>query len=347
MSAQFSADEKLYRSEAGSGYPTALRREIACPRIGEDGMNVKRASLVVFVFALAGIGTAEAQTPALGTITYGAAPSPLSPGLPTASLPETAAQAPVHNGPSDYILGNKGDCCGPMGGDGRIDVETFTRLGASMPLDAGYFGKTLGTGWLFEAGGRSLFFNQENDAAWTVELSLANISNHGQRSDQIAVLHNVAVPNSQTAIALGGPSAVSVPVVPVTVRNLNRTMANLGIGREIYLWGPASKCSGDTVSACHGEGCTSNCVADNWRVGFDVGGRWGTEKLELHELNHFTGVVTGVFVALHTDMEIPCGCCVFQLGARVEWDYTFENILPGIDSDLQSLNFMVTMGVRY
>ncbi len=36
-------------------------------------MNVKRASLVVLVFALAGIGSAEAQAPAFGTMSYGRA----------------------------------------------------------------------------------------------------------------------------------------------------------------------------------------------------------------------------------------------------------------------------------
>ncbi len=312
-------------------------------------MNVKRASLVVFVFALAGIGTAEAQTPTFGTLSYGAAPSPLSPGLPTAALPETArASPPARKGPlPTYILGTNPNCCGPMGGDGRIDVETFLRTGASTPLSAGYFGKTVGTGWLFEAGGRSLFFNPENDAAWTVELSLSNIYSHGQRSDQIAVLHNVAVPNSAIAVAVGGPASVSVPVVPVTVRDLNRTDVNLAFGREFYLWGPAGKCYGETLSACGGNGCPSCGTVANWRVGFDVGGRWGTEELEFHELNHMTRVVTGVFASIHSDWEIPCGCCIFQAGVRLEWEYNFENILPGIDEDFQSLNFMATFGFRY
>ncbi len=234
-----------------------------------------------------------------------------------------------------------------MGGDGRIDMEVFMRSGAAMPLDAGYFGKTVGTGWLIEGGARSLFFNPENDAAWTIELSLSNTYNHGQRSDQIAVLHNVAVPNSANAVALGGPASVSVPVVPVTVRDLNRTDVNLSFGREFYLWGQANKCSGETLSADCGQGCPTCGTVANWRVGFDVGGRWGSEELELHELNHITRVVTGVFVSVHTDWEIPCGCCIFQVGARMEWDYTFENILPGMDEDLQNLNFMVTLGVRY
>jgi hypothetical protein len=56
----------------------------------------------------------------------------------------------------------------------------------------------------------------------------------------------------------------------------------------------------------------------------------------------------GAYVAVHSDLEYPCGCCIFQLGFRVEWDYTWTDILQSQNKgDLQDLNFLVNLGVRF
>src|SRR5207247_188290 len=95
----------------------------------------------------------------------------------------------------------------------------------------------------------------------------------------------------------------------VTVSGLNRTFVNLGMGREWYMWHSA------------------NTPGNNWRMGMDFGGRYGSEKADFHEIRHRTDVVGGVYASLHTDLEIPCGCCIFQCGLRGQWAYTWSDIL--------------------
>ena len=65
-------------------------------------------------------------------------------------------------------------------------------------------------------------------------------------------------------------------------------------------------------------------------------------------IRHRTDVVGQVFFALHSDVEVPCGCCIFQAGVRVEWDYTWSDILQRQnDSNMQDLNVMINLGIRF
>jgi hypothetical protein len=296
-------------------------------------MKRTSACLVALVLTFAGVSAARAQ--------YASPPPDAAPSL----LPPLGAgdqPAPV-DGPvvaplprlSDYIVGTRGDCCGPLG-DGPINTEVYLRWGVSLPTNAGFFGKTLTTGWVVQVGGRSLFFNPTADAAWTIDVSISNVSNHGQRSDQMAVLRNLSVPQPTPDPLTGQTLDVTVPALPVTVSGLNRTYVNLGAGREWYLIGTGHKpCDGD----CGG--------GRMWRAGFDVGGRWGTAKLELHEIRHRTDVIGAVYLALHSDVEFPCGGFLFILGGRVEWDYTWTDILQTTDADLQNVNLLMALGVRF
>src|SRR5262245_18862055 len=79
---------------------------------------------------------------------------------------------------SKYILGSGGDCCGPLGKHGPIDLEIFLRVGETIPIEGGILRNTLESGWMFEAGGRSLFFDASDTAAWTIDLSATNMWNH-------------------------------------------------------------------------------------------------------------------------------------------------------------------------
>ena len=196
-------------------------------------------------------------------------------------------------------------------------------------LPTGFLAKTLETGWEVEGGGRSLFFNPDGTAAWTVDLGLSNINNHGQHSDRVAIL------NIFETDALG---VTAKHLVPVTISNLNRTYGNLSLGREWYLWGTAGNCAG----------CGNIGDGTNWRAGVDLGGRYGTERLELHEIRHRTEVIEGLFAALHTDLEIPCGGWLFVVGARVEWGNTWmHQILQDLPENLQNIDVLVNFGVRY
>jgi hypothetical protein len=296
------------------------------PGNGEDGMNAKRACLVALVMALAGFGVARAQQYGPGSSKSTGAPSALP--APSAEPGPTDAPMPPPTGPrlSDYILGSKPDCCGPMGGDGTIATEIYVRWGPSIVVMNGFLPKTLETGWEVQGGGRALFFNADNDAAWTIDLSLSDIGNQGQHTDRIATLH------------LLEPNATDKVAVPVTVRALNRTYANLGLGREWYLWDQAANCPscGNMPGGC------------NWRVGFDAGGRWGTESMDFHEIKHRTEVIEALFVSVHSDVEIPWRGWVIVVGGRVEWDNTWmHTILQDAPENLQNINILMTLGVRY
>jgi hypothetical protein len=295
-------------------------------------MNAKRACLVALVMTLAGVGAARAQQ-------YGGGPYSAPNSTPPAAFPAPAAEAgpvdgavPPPTGPrlSDYVLGTHPDCCGPLGGDGPISMEPYVRAGVSAIIPNGFLGKVLEAGWDIEGGGRTYFFNPEGDAAWTVDLGMSNVNNHGQHSDRVATLH-ILETDSTTGIT-------SRVAQPVTVQALNRTFVNGSFGRDWYLWGPAANCP-----SCGrmGDGPTV-------RVGFDGGGRWGTERMDFHEIRHRTEVIEGAFAAIHADFECPWGGWVFVAGVRIEYDYTWmHQILQGLPEDLQEFNGLVTLGVRY
>ncbi len=210
-------------------------------------------------------------------------------------------------------------------------MELYARTGASLPVGGAVFGHVLETGWVIEGGGRSLFFNPAQDAAWTVDLSVSNVHNQGQHADiQLPLATFVPV------TVAGQVISVNVRGVHASVKNLNRTYANLALGRECYLGSPARGCGW------------------RWRAGFDVGGRLGSAKVELREIEtepslagHRTDVVSGVFLALHTDAEIPCGCCTFLAGFRTEWGYNWTDVVSPNTSELQEVNFLFTAGVRF
>ena len=83
-------------------------------------------------------------------------------------------------------------------------------------------------------------------------------------------------------------------------------------------------------------------------MGVDVGGRYGTEKLEVTNFRHLTDTNAGVFLAVHSDVEIPCGCCIFQAGLRSEYGYTWSDILQRQNnSDIQDISLLVNLGLRF
>ena len=56
----------------------------------------------------------------------------------------------------------------------------------------------------------------------------------------------------------------------------------------------------------------------------------------------------GVFLAVHSDLEIPCGCCIFQAGLRSEYGYTWADILQRQNnSDVQDINLLFNLGLRF
>jgi hypothetical protein len=256
-------------------------------------------------------------------------------------------------GLSSWITYEGPQCCGPIGGNGPIMMEAYGRTGVNFALGSGVFGKALTPGWEVVGGARSLFFDTDRQAAWTVDLNISNTFNHTTDAPTEFSLRNILVPVSQNSLT-GTPQTARANFIPgvtqltrlhpnsqtnfdfnapgVSVKSLNRTGANLWLGREWWLWGAAG-----------------NSGSVNWRVGADVGGSWGSEKVELRELRHRTGVYEGFDLAFHTDWEFPCNCgCIFFVGARLEWDYEWSHVLQAQNNaNITDVNLLFTFGARY
>jgi hypothetical protein len=174
-----------------------------------------------------------------------------------------------------------------------------------------------------QGGGRTLFFNPAMDRDWNIDLSVSNVLNHGQRSD-------ISVPLSLGQLSATG-TLTGFATRNVTIRELNRTYVNAAFGRDWYFRG--------------GQDSWIQC----WRIGLAAGGRLGSEKLELNEVTHRHDVIGGMFAVLSSDIDIPCGCCcTFFAGIRAEWGYNWSDILQHQnDSDLQDVNILFTLGVRF
>jgi hypothetical protein len=344
-------------------------------------MSAKSLCLGGLVAAFLGAGLARGQSlasPSIGGQMPGVQTNPSEPGVIISDSPRLPGNVPFYSGPqslqtpgtepppppgrttlSSWILYPRAPgCCGPVGGNGPIATELFLGVGPSFPIGNGAFGHELGTGWDIDGGARALFFNPACDRAWTLDFSVSNVNNHASDQTHRFFLNDVTagqaglfttdpltgtpVPNAPRAQQFGiNPATLLttnqvLPAFPVTVRSLNRTYANLGVGRDWYLWGPAH-----VVGVSPGE-------LPNWRVGVEFGGRYGTAKLELNEIRHRTDTIAGLYAAVYSDVECPWHCCVFTAGLRLEYSYTWDDILQSQNpSDVQDINLLVTIGVRF
>jgi hypothetical protein len=314
-------------------------------------MSAKASFPLAVLLTVIGFWTARGQE---GVALNSESPQP----PPTSEVLPAPAEAPVEQAPatgqvlptapgltspmSSWIIHNQSDCCSPFGGSGPINTELYVRTGPSIPAAGGFLHHALQTGWDIQGGGRSMFFNPAVDAAWTADLSLLYIYNHA-RPDQ-KLLFSADISNPPMGLTAG-------PGVTIQghVKDLNRTFVTAALGREWYLNAPA------------------NAAGWKWRAGLDIGGRIGSGLADFMPepnqgfvepkggLNHKTDTIYGLEIALHSDIEIPCGCCTFTYGFRAEWDYTWMDILqPGnarlvshVNAQLQDVNLLLTAGVRF
>jgi hypothetical protein len=227
---------------------------------------------------------------------------------------------------SSWILNPRPDCCGPVGGNGPVSTELYVRTGPALVVGGGVFNHLLNNGWKIQGGGRSLFYDVDHSAAWTVDASLSDVYNQGQKVNSVVL---VVSPRPTAAQELAGTLLPARRVV-AHINDLNRTDVNLCLGREWQL------------------GFLQNSWDINSRVGFDVGGRIGTALTHIQNEKHRTDVLYGVITSLHTDVEIPWGCCTFLTGVRVEWDHDWLSILQfQNNSNIADLNVLLTFGVRF
>ncbi len=232
---------------------------------------------------------------------------------------------PSNTGLSDWIQYRRDNGCNCSSGGPPMMVELYLRSGVSVPVGGTLLGRELDAGWRIDGGGRTLWFNQETTKAWTVDVGIVNVYNgaRGFQQTPLSVLQTDPTTGTAKRVNFGEGGLPGV-----TIRGLNRTMVGTGIGREYYLWAPA------------------NAPGNHWRIGFDFGGRYGTEKMDYHEIKHRTRVLENGYVAGHTDLEWSCGHCIYFTGARCEWDYTANTIMQR-QSDFQDISALITLGVRW
>jgi hypothetical protein len=275
-------------------------------------MNAKAGIGVALVLGVLGASAARAQTPPYSDgSSVSQAPAvtstPQSPYPTTATTP--AGTAPGHL--SSWITYQQPGCCGPIGGNGPVTYDIYLRTGPDFVVGSGFLARQLESGWQVEGGGRSLFFNVPQTAAWVVDLGLSFTYNH-------------SIKNPDVFTNFGNLE---------TVKELHRELVRLGFGREWYLSGAANSCD------------------PKWLAGVDAGGRYGPARLKVNDVlagggTHISDVIGTAYVAVYSGVEIPCGCCKWEFGLRFEYDYTWQDILVQ-DSDVQDLMLSLTAGFRF
>lgn len=257
-------------------------------------------------------------SPAMQGILPPPPPQEGGPGAPTGPVPML----------SSWLRYSRPDCCCPVGANGPIHSELFLRTGPALVIGGGILNQALETGWGVQGGGRSLFFNPDMSAAWTLEGSLVYFYNQANAGNQIPIVQTTPAP-----VPPGNP-LTPVVATPEHLREFHRTNVNVNVGREWFYTYQAQDWN------------------IGWRYGIDGGGSLGTVRADFQMLTtrpHRTGILYGETVALHTDFEIPRGCCTMVSGFRLEYEH---DSMPRVlqrqnNSNLSSLNFMWNLGVRF
>jgi hypothetical protein len=243
---------------------------------------------------------------------------------------EAPSAAPAGSFPmlSSWLRYSRPACCCPVGANGPIQTEIFLRTGPSLVVGGGILNQALETGWEVGGGGRSLFFNPEMSAAWTLEANVVYFYNQANAGNVIPIVQVNPPPSPP------GNAPPNVVADRLHLRELHRTNVNVNAGREWFY----TYQSGDWRLG--------------WRYGLDGGGSLGTVRADFRMLTtrpHRTGILYGETVALHTDLEIPRGCCTMVSGFRFEYEH---DSMPRVvqkqnNGNLSSLNFLWNLGVRY
>jgi len=246
-------------------------------------------------------------------------------GLPASPYPAGTVASP-------WSHGTQPECCGPTGGNGPVTYELYAKTGPSLIIGGGAtFSGAAEFGWLVGGGGRTLLFNPEGDAAWVLDLGLHYAYNGGKNDRTLDVFNRP--PRGPDGL-LTGPDVI----FPFTLRGVTRTSFNYSVGRDWFLNGPGVL-----------------GFEQNWnsRFGVDVGGRYGTIRVDLipetDRDNYFRrySVTNGVSLGAHYNAETPVGNWILFTGFRVEYGFNWSNVVPPLDGNFQDLNLLLTVGVRF
>ncbi len=226
-------------------------------------------------------------------------------------------------------------CCGPTGRNGQVAYELHAETGPNIPFGGGEFTDRLHAGWVVGGGGRTLFFNQEGDAAWTIDLGLSYTYNRGSANNLSDVfIRQPPLTDQQTQQLIFRPDILTTS----RIRGLHRTSFNFAAGRDWFLWGPGNP---------GGE------AGWNVRSGLDIGGRWGTSHVDIVPdanpalYSRRQSVFHGVFVGAHANCEVPVGGWIWTSGLNVQWGYDWTNVIIPLKGDIQNINILLTTGFRF
>lgn len=293
-------------------------------------MNAMRWTAIALVIL---IGTAAVRAQSADAGRGSDEPAPPAPAeiLTAPTLPPGSYASPW--------CGDRG-CTGPVGGNGPLTYEIYSRVGPSIATGGSELATALKTGIDVGGGARTLWFNRSSTAAWAFDFGLTYTHNEGQ-ADQtrtVATPRTSPITNDVFGNPSGGERIFPDGLADYRVRGLARTNFNFAIGRDWWLRGPGS---------------TQSESAPNFRVGTDVGGRWGTAHVDLvpraNPDNYLkrTGVIHGVFIGMHCNWERPVGAWILTTGVRAEWGYTITNLVPPLGGDIHDINLLFTVGARF
>jgi hypothetical protein len=230
---------------------------------------------------------------------------------------------PPGGGLSDWITYHRDCCDGPRGKVTPLYAEAYLSSGPTTPVGTTTLSHELRTGWSFMGGVRGLFFNEAMTNAWVIDLHIIN-TNEGSRPQPtqfpITFFQNGT---RSDLIPFKGSTRTTF-----SVENINRASLGAGIGRDWYLCG-----------AANADGC-------KWRVGATVGGRYGSERANFNEFGHTVDVVGSAYMSGHSELEFLCGHILCHVGVRLEWSYTWSDVLQR-NSDSQDFTLFVTTGIRW
>lgn len=290
-------------------------------------------ALKMFLLSLGIVGIIGSQSwgqdPSAG---YGVS-APTSIGTLNDSDNQSASTIPTRATLSEWILYPRDPgCCGPTGNrkSGPILLETYFRTGPEFTVGGGVFNNVLETGWNVGGGGRSLFFNPEATQAWVIDLGISNTHYNSNNRNPAVSLFNLPYLDRSGQFGIGVNRSITIPAVDVGIISLNTTFVNLSGGKEYYLRGDAFN------------------KDNSWRIGGDVGGRYGSGKTEFVGFPNLKDTIGAVFLSLHSDLQIPFGKVNLIAGIRLEWDYIWNGVLQSQNnSDLSNISLLYNGGIQF
>lgn len=292
---------------------------------------MKELKILVLSLGLVGllIDQGWAQDPSAG---YGT-PTPSSIDSLIDSDNQSPSATPTRATLSEWILYPRdAGCCGPTGNckSGPILLETYFRTGPEFTVGGGVFNNVLETGWNVGGGGRSLFFNPEATKAWVIDLGVSNTHYNSNNRNPAVSLFNLPYLDRSGQFGIGVNKSITIPAVDVGIISLNTTFVNLSGGKEYYLRGDAFN------------------KDNSWRIGGDIGGRYGSGKTEFVGFPNLKDTIGAVFLSIHSDLQIPFGKVNLISGLRLEWDYIWNGVLQSQNnSDLSNISLLYNGGIQF